>query len=66
MSQCAYWDKDKIRLCLPSHATLALARLYPMQCVCFFFFYLGFVGKGSFGSVQGFLLPSKAALEDKA
>lgn len=63
MAQCAHWDKDKIRLCLPSNATLALARLYPMQCVSFTL--APSVGKGRFGSVQGSLLPSKAVLEDR-
>lgn len=69
-SQCAYWDKDKIRLCLPSNATLASARLYRMQCVSFTLaLSVGQGGFGSvqggFGSVQGFLLLTKAAHEDK-
>lgn len=59
----AYWDKDKIRLCLPSNATLALGRLYPMQCVSFTL--APSVGKGRFGSFQGFLLSIKAVFQDK-
>lgn len=61
VSVCIYWDKDEIRLCLPSNSTLALARFYPMQCVSFT---VGpSVGKGRFGSVNCFLLQTKGCAQ---